>query len=914
MIRGSAPVLMRSRSRWSLAPIALSLLVTACGPKKTPEPAIPAAIRTPKATGEPTLKSGEGTLPGTVVARLEQGTVGPYVAAKDDSGLLVFVSPEKEGRVFRAAPLDAHGSPTSPPRVVGKAPEGLQSFSLRPLERGYLAIWTRTTSRGYAVETAAFGDDGSIGAQSVITESLDAAIWADAAKVPGGAHVYFAAPKGDDATISAVTVGLEGKPQGSPSVIADVARAWQVSSLGQGSALAMVEPVAPFPDKDKDKDKDRGQGREGTAVVYLVGPSSSALTGKKIALSAPGSAAPDLDAVLIDDRLVLAYTDKGSRDARVHLGAVSASGVVEKPRPVVLSSGDQAMLSLVAPGAAHGPLLLVWEDAAVKGPSGRRVLLSAVSGDLGRPLATATLDLGTTDETVPLFVPDKDGFAGLFLARACLTGAATCTDAKVTPTVARLSADLSPTFLSPYFPAATDGAVPDLAWGLSCTAVGCFALSADDTGSVASSRLEAGSKKYRSPFATRSRGGKPRVVAAESIAEGPSFGDAGVAKVGSGYLLATLTNHPEGAAPPGFPPDVDARSELAKDKRFGKKAPRSAIVTVRPLDAAARPLTGPGSAASAAGTTLTVRGLTAGGVAIASNTSGTDACVAWVARDDGDPEVFVTRVGADGKKQKQTLLTHAKGEIGDVAIVAAEDGWLVVWIDTRDGNAELYAARVDHELRKKGPETRLTNAPGDATEVNLFGREGDALVTFSDTRGAEKEATGAPFVLRVGLADGKKIGEEIRLARSSGAGRHARGVRIVPQGKDLLALWSEHPHPSDRSNAATPISFVHLDGNGAPKGLPETLTIEGDPVLSAFSVSCATRPCRVVGAKAEGSSLVVFGGTWSGEEPTVRTEDIGWLRAGPSLDPVPMLVGDQLLLLDDGPSRDGRVKRFGLTW
>ena len=881
-----------------LTVLALTAPLLGCSSKKAPVPEIPGAIRTPPAAPALSTKTGEGTLPSTLVAHLEPGSIGPYAATKLDGGLLVVASPEKGGRVFRVAPLDAKGTPKSPLRVAAKAPEGLASFSLRPLERGYLAVWTRTTARGHVVETAAFDDDGSLGAVTTIVESLEPALWADAAAVPGGAHVFFAAPRGEDARVSVVPVDLQGKTRSAALVVAETARAWQVTSLGAGSALAAVEPASPA-------------SREGTAVVWLVpGTIVEAKGGvSRIEVSARGHASPDLDAVSIGPRLVLAYTDRSGRDARVHLAAVSQDGILEKPRPVVVSAADQAMLSLVAPAGAHGPLLLVWEDAAVRGPSGRRVLLSTVSPDLARSLATSTLDLGTTDETVPLFVGDGDGFAGLFLARACLKDAPSCASAKITPTVARLGADLAPSLLSPFFPAATDGAVPDLAWGLACSTSGCFALAADDDGSVVSARLEAGSTLYRSPFTPRPGGGRPRLVSAESIADTASLADAAVAKTETGFLLTTLTNHPEGAPPPALPADVDARSELAKDKRYGKKAPRAAIVTVRALDREARP--GAAGGEGEGGTTLTVRGLTAGGVAIAAGSTGKDACVAWVARDDGNPEVFLTRVGADGKKQKQTVLTHQKGEVGDVAITAAEDGWLVAWIDTRDGTAESYAARVDHDLRKKGQETRLTNAPGDATELSVFGREADALIAFSDTRGAEKSGRGDPFVLRVGLSDGKKLGEETRLAKGVG---HARGIRIVSAGRELLVLWTSHAHPSEKSSASTPVSLVRLDGNGAPKGLAETLKLPDQPLLSSLLVTCPGSPCRVVGTKAVGESLVLFAGTWQPDGLDVTTEDLIWLRAGPAMDPAPQLLGDQVLLLDDGPARTGRVKRLGLSW
>jgi hypothetical protein len=961
------------RSATWAAIVVLGSALVGCSkkPPRTPELPHAATLRTPKDAGSGE-KSGEGRLPGSVIAQLAEGTIGPYAAMNDDgtAGLLVLVATEGSAKVLRAAPLDAAGTPTTPLRTVGKVPSGLASFSLRALARGYLAVWTRTTERGHIVETAAFAADGSIVAQNVVVESLEPAMWADLAPVAGGAHVYLAAPKGDDARISAVFVNEAGKPEGASVIVAETARAWQIVSLGptrgssQTSALAMIEPAsAPASGRGADPGgAKKGPGKptaarargtslgsaDGTAVVVLLPAAGQPLTPKRVVVSADGVAAPDLDAVNIGERVVLAYTDHGARDGRVHLAAVDAQGALEKPRPVVVSSADQAMLALVAPATPHGPLLLVWEDSAMGGPLGRRALLTSVSADLGHALATSSLDLGTTDESVPLFVGDGDGFAGLFLSRACLSSASSCAAAKVMPTVARLGPDLAPSLLSPFFPAATGGSVPDLAWGLSCSgAGGCFVLSADDNGTVSSTRLSGGDDRYRSPLTALAvgRGEKPRLADAESISEGPSLADGGLVKVDGGYLLATLTNHAEGGPPPLLPSDVDARSEIAKDTRFGKSAPRSAIVSVRPLDESAHPVGVAAGSRTAPGTTLTVRGLTAGGLAIAAGSSQKDAAVAWVARDNGDPEVFVTRVGADGKKQKQALLTHAKGEVGDVGIVPAGDGWVVVWIDTRDGNGEVYSAKIDHELRKQGQETRLTNAPGDATELSVFGREGDALLAFSDTRDGEKEAMGDPYVLRLNLADGKKLGDEVRLANAT---THAHGVRIVPRphSHDLLVVWHEQPHPADGtapgsggsvSDAATPISFVRIDGQGAPKGMAEGIVLQGDPTISSFTLRCDEPVCRFVGARADRTTAhaAVFAGTWDGRgkaggpgpggatvpaEPRVGVpfRDVAFLRAGAGFDPVPMLTagGQQLLVLDDGsaPGDQGRVKRLAIEW
>src|SRR5690606_27887059 len=89
--------------------------------------------------------------------------------------------------------------------------------------------------------------------------------------------------------------------------------------------------------------------------------------------------------------------------------------------------------------------------------------------------------------------------------------------------------------------------------------------------------------------------------------------------------------------------------------------------------------------------------------------------VAWVARENGDPEVHVTRIDAKGKRTNDVQLTTVKGTATDVSIVWAGDGWIVAWVDGRRGNGEVYATKVDLGLRRIAREERITKAEGDAS-------------------------------------------------------------------------------------------------------------------------------------------------------------------------------------------------------
>ena len=99
--------------------------------------------------------------------------------------------------------------------------------------------------------------------------------------------------------------------------------------------------------------------------------------------------------------------------------------------------------------------------------------------------------------------------------------------------------------------------------------------------------------------------------------------------------------------------------------------------------------------------TLTSRAVSIGGVALAPGGAPQDGvAVAWVtARDDPDRQVHVAHLDRHGRRTKEIeLTTRAKGDVSSVAMAWAGDGWLVAWVDGRDGNGEVYATKIDRDL------------------------------------------------------------------------------------------------------------------------------------------------------------------------------------------------------------------------
>src|SRR5690606_21899862 len=120
-------------------------------------------------------------------------------------------------------------------------------------------------------------------------------------------------------------------------------------------------------------------------------------------------------------------------------------------------------------------------------------------------------------------------------------------------------------------------------------------------------------------------------------------------------------------------------------------------------------------------------------------------------------------------------------------------GLIVAWVDTRDGDAEVYAARLDARLQKVGADRRITSATGAATEVRVLVRGAEPWIAFVEAR------SGAPggdvHLVRVHTGNLEPVAEPVRVHDTPGAARDLRFV-AGPGGRVFLS-WID-----DRAGAA----------------------------------------------------------------------------------------------------------------
>ena len=214
---------------------------------------------------------------------------------------------------------------------------------------------------------------------------------------------------------------------------------------------------------------------------------------------------------------------------------------------------------------------------------------------------------------------------------------------------------------------ALDGAPAELGWALSCGDRQCFALAAlgDSPAPVFVAKLERRSDAWLPAGLRLGSGELPRVRENRVLAASEPLASVAVLKLGEGSLAGYLT-------------DFDPTTPWTKLK---KAAPDGRFEPLRArLDLLAL---GADGAAIAPPQNLSIRSHSLGGIALAPGAANGDVLAGWVGVDAGQPQVFLTLVGANGARRSQRMLTRKSGDASDVAVSAIQNGWLVAWVDER---------------------------------------------------------------------------------------------------------------------------------------------------------------------------------------------------------------------------------------
>jgi hypothetical protein len=339
---------------------------------------------------------------------------------------------------------------------------------------------------------------------------------------------------------------------------------------------------------------------------------------------------------------------------------------------------------------------------------------------------------------------------------------------------------------------------------------------------------------------------------------------------------------------------------------------RGASVSVVPLDAR--------GAAHGTSVTLTRRALPEGGVTVAGGDGIDGGAVGWVGRENGHAAVHVTRIDGSGKRTNDIQLTTANGDASDVALTWASGGWVVAWVDTRDGNGEVYATKVDASLRRIAREVRLTNAPGDASDVTVLaqpGRDGPVVwIAWADPRESPKDGIADIFTARLRGTDATLLGPETRVLATV---PHSRSPAFAP-GADAavgpsIAWIEEAPAGADPGGASVYGAMIGaLDGQGRLAGEPLRVRGAGEGFPTSVAIDRSGPDLHVLFTRGTRDDVFLDAMTLTpGVAP--RPFTLFGLEGPPSMDVALAVQGDGIYFNDQSEgSADGRIRRATLEW
>jgi hypothetical protein len=812
------------------------LVALGCGGKGAKAPPASALVVQPLSSASTVMHTA---LPGPSVARSHLvGTIagkalGPFIGRSTNGGLVAWIGPAERGlgQELAVVTIAQDGAPFGQPRVATTVPQEATSLIVRPngtSRGGWLLAWSALLDRGESLSVLGVGPDGSSQKAAFdVSRTTDHVKWMDIVPQPnGGMCVWAEETPAGDANILVAPVDSDGKARGLPVRVARGMLGWAAARDGDGVVLALVQPGGD------------GAGGAG-ALSWLRLDGEGHARGAPMPIGTKPTVSGDVDVVPVNFGWLLGWTDRTSEDAQVTLATVDQSGKVTGPHHAMDAVGGASIV-----GLASGPtgVALAWTEPRGRARTMRSMHLASVSLDglSAQPVTSIDVAAGAAPE----LVSTDSGFALLSTARACTADDGPTCDGDLVPSVIRFDGRLTPAQTEPLY--VGDKRVPAaLGWNLACLGDRCIALAADaasPTG-VFAVDLAARSSPFVPPTTPPLPVDAPRIAGVVTVASGQPFADVATARVGEATLLVTLTTALEA---------VDERSR-------GNRAP-VAVVAVRAFDTDGQPL-GPAS-------TISSRALPVGGVAIAPGGKPDDGeAVAWVARDDGDPQVHVAHLDRRGRRTNEVQLTTAKGDASDVAIAWAGDAegaqahWVVAWVDARDGNGEVYATTLDRDGRTIGRGQRITNAPGDASDVALLatGGGGNVWLAWADPRESPQDGFADIYAAQLRPQDATRVGSEARVLATAA---HSRSPALGARGKDVGVAWIEEaPTGADPTTArAYGAMLAWLGPGGQPASEPRRLPTVGSGFPTAVALDGTTAGVlHVVLARAEDDLLSLDG-------------------------------------------------------
>ena len=814
------------------------------------------------------------SVPSRAIATLGGKSIGPFTArGAGGAAIATWIANDDAGarRLF-ALPIGAGTNEKTEGWSLSTVPAETTALVVRAAgdRAGFFAAWSAILDRGEVLAVLSLGADGSAKGTVVdVARTNDHVVWLEIVPTPRGALCVWAEETRDgEANILAVALEADGKMRGLPTRVAHGASGWQAVAAGDGAGIAVVSP----PDAKKTKTKAKGG-----ALSWVRIDADARVVGAPTPIATAPTVSGDVDVVAAGGGYVFAWTDRTGEDAEVELASIDATGRVQGPKRAMDSVGGGTLAAL-ATGKAG--VVLAWDEAMRKSQASRRMHVAKIA--LGALAAEEIAVIAPQGRGAPEIAPTDAGFAMLFPAVVCAQSP--CVPAGIAPTFVRFDAQGSAVETQPirvgdkHDPAA-------VAWALDCAGDRCTALAALGATPTPVSVVDLAPRAtpFHPPVVPPRPAGAPRVTALKTLAGGEPLAEVAAARVGDGALVATITSAVE---------DDDDKKK------------KGATVQVRELDA--------NGDTKGAPFVVTTRARTSGGVAIASGDAPEDgAVVAWTAKDGAHNQVHVTKLNAKGRRTNEVQLTSSKGGASDVAIAWAGGGWMVAWVDQRDGNGEVYAARLDKDLNRTSKEERITNAQGDAGDVALLVQGERTYLAWADPRDSSKDNFSDIWFATLKTKDATRSGDETRVLATAA---HSRSPSIA-MAVDLPAIaWIEEaPMGLDANNmGAYGAMYVRMVG-GRPLRDPVRLALAGEGLATAIALELTRAGVHAYVTRATRSDIVVDALDINGNDVTPFT--LLAHEGPPSIDVALAPLGGWLFYADEsGEPGERRLRRATLLW
>ncbi|HEY1958709.1 MAG TPA: hypothetical protein VGH28_24000 [Polyangiaceae bacterium] len=787
----------------------------------------------------------------STIATLRDRAVGPFLARGDAGALAVYVSGVRSGA-------------TRPVVAIPLAKDGSPDAQARVIAEAApdtSTLVVRRVDAGYLVAWTSLTDRGE--SLSLVGVGDDGAPRARAIELSRttGHIVWVETVK---TSRGAVCVWADEGPTGGADVLA---QALDASGRPRGVPSRVSRGASSWQAVANGEGIALGVVSSGELAVIGLDADARVVSGPTPIARNVGA---DMDFVATPKgALVFAWTDRSRMDPALVVAGVDPQRKPIAPHDAIPDVGSSSLVA-IQPGASGA--LLLWENAHKRDRVRRPVRIAEIA-DASSPVVTRTT-LELSGGGVVEARARGDGYGLLVWARACDTSGACAQGAA--PTFVRLDASLSVA----QSEALVQGPPVSLAWSLDCGKDSCLALAAtpDAPTTVYAVDLSERPSPSAAPVQKPLPEDAPRLVTASTLASGAQIADVASVRVGATTLVASLVS------------ELDEKS----------REPRASLRVVPIANGK------PGAAV-----TLTTHALQTGGIAMTS--SGKDALVAYVVKDGSSARVHVARLDDHGVKRGEATL-GGRGDASDVSITSVSGGSVVAWVDTRDGNGEVYATKLDASL-SPGRETRITSAPGDATDTALVAIGSSVILAWADPRESPRDGFADIYAVALSPRDAHPLAREERILSTAA---HSRSPVLAKTTGGAALAWIEEAPVGAASQEARGAMFALLDEKAHPVREPAKLQLRDEGVVTAITLDAGDsgRLVHAIAARSAHDELSLDAVRIPIDEGgAVDSYPLLVLDGPSSMDEALALHGDELLFSDDGPdASDARLRRAALDW